>query len=148
MKFYEIKCRKCGYQLEVPEESLSVICGSCGERNHFSKLTSLLRKHAETGIDLQLPGEESGQHRDYPHSGTSEPSKRQSPAFPGENRSPLPDEEEENPEQKGAAKVMTAIFILTPFIAMAVDYFKLPPYTVIAAVALLIIIIVALKKRS
>ncbi|HOP61962.1 MAG TPA: hypothetical protein PK358_09700 [Spirochaetota bacterium] len=147
MKFYKTKCSKCGYELVVPEDSLSVICGSCGKINHFSKLTTILRKQAETGIDLKFPGEQPDYHEDS-FSGTSESQNRQFPASPGENRAPLPDEDEEYPEQKSALKIMTVLFILMPFIAMVMEYFDLPPYAAVLIIGAIIFIVFALKKRS
>jgi len=154
MEFIKIKCTKCGYELEIPDKSESVICGSCGEINRFSRLTSLLRKHSDPALEIKRedkirsttsPSGKSFENRTDP--GSKTPSTSTLPSTV-ENNKPLPDDEEEYPEQGSASKIMTIIFILAPFIAIAVERFKLPSYVAIIAIAAVIFLVFLLKKRS
>lgn len=154
MEFIKIKCRKCGYELLIPDKTEAVICGSCGEINRFSRLTSLLRKHSDPALEIKWedkissttsPSGKSIESRTTP--GSKKPSTLSVPSTV-ENNKPLPEDEEEYPEQGSASKIMTIIFILAPFIAIAVERFKLPSYVTIIAIAAVIFLIFLLKKRS
>ena len=149
MEFIKIKCRKCGYEIEIPEKTSSVICGSCGEINHFNKISALLRgqsspavqirwkdKSADIAIKEKLPAgiRDNAEPENFPDQAN-------------ENQ-PFPGDDEDFPEQKGAIKIMTLIFILAPFIAMAVEFLKLPSYAVLIAIAAVVLIVFFLKKRS
>jgi predicted RNA-binding Zn-ribbon protein involved in translation (DUF1610 family) len=154
MKFIKIRCRRCGYELTIPETTTSVICGSCGEINRFSRLTSLLRKQRDLPLEAKWEDKTPAMP---PSSGKSMERRNQAPLgipdfqSPDQGREeniPLPGEDEEIPEQGSATKIMTLIFIITPFIAIAVEHFKLPSYFAIIAIAAVIFLIFLLKKRS
>ncbi len=154
MEFIKTKCRKCGYELEIPEQTESVICGSCGEINRFSRLNSLLRKHSNPALEIKwgdtiqgAPASSGKSMESRTSSAAKTPSVSSTPAA-SENNKPLPDDEDEYPEQGNATKIMTIIFILAPFIAIAVERFKLPPYVAIIAIAAVIFLVFLLKKRS
>lgn len=58
-----------------------------------------------------------------------------------------PDEEEiDFSEEKTASKILTIVFILVPFIAMAVEFFKLPSYAAVLVVILVVVIALTLRK--
>ncbi|GEM_PF-723094 len=154
MKFIKIRCRKCGYELTIPETTTSVICGSCGEINRFSRLTSLLRKQSDLPIETKweertpaMPSSSGKSMESRNQAASGIPDFQSSDHDRGENIH-LPGEEEEIPEQGNATKLMTLIFIIAPFIAIAVEHFKLPSYVAIIAIAAVIILIFLLKKRS
>ncbi|HOP30324.1 MAG TPA: hypothetical protein P5120_09280 [Spirochaetota bacterium] len=143
MEFIKTRCRKCGYELTIPDSTTSVICGSCGEINHFSRLTTLLRKHSNPDFEIKWGDKISG----YPES--SEGSvKNGLPDIPNQKEIPDYEDDEDLPEQGSAAKLMTLIFIIAPFIALAVEHFKLPSYVALIAIASVIFLIFLLKKRS
>lgn len=158
MEYIKTKCKKCGYVIEMPEKTGSVTCGSCGHVNTFGIFSSAARadKTAAAG-----EGSRDSTNRDiktipdkHP-SDISKPSYRPQPAktgAPDNTEAQLPvdaeDEEFEFPEQKTASRIITLIFVLTPFIAMAVEFFKLPPYAAVAVIILIVVIALAIKKRS
>lgn len=154
MEFVKRKCKKCGYELEVPDSTTSVICGSCGEINTFGRLASLLGKQAGSGFEIKredkIPGTTGAPGKPVESSASSGVKTQDIRSIPSRNgeEQPLPDEGEDFPEQKSATKIMTLIFILAPFIAMAVEFFKLPPYAVFIVIAALILIVFLIKKRS
>ena len=154
MEYIKTQCRKCGYELEFPEKTESVICGSCGEINRFSRLSSLLRKHGDPALEIKWEEKISGapaQSGKRMESQTAPISKKPPVlSFPDrpQNNIPQPEDEEEDQEQGSATKIMTLIFILAPFIAIAVEHFKLPSYAAIIAIAAVILLIFILKKRS
>jgi hypothetical protein len=143
MEFIKIKCSKCGYEIEIPETTVSVVCGSCGNVNHFGKISSILKKYSD-GTDSEF------------HRNTRFPSEIKKPSYtpiPGQNpvppetNIPSDDEDAEFPEEKNASKILTLIFILAPFIAMAVEFFKFPSYVAVLIIILVIITIVSIKKK-
>lgn len=154
MEFVKIKCSKCGYELEIPEETSSVICGSCGEINTTGRLASLLRKQSATASEIKWTGKTPvtkgtagrGIESRIP-AGAKTPDIKPLPSGQDAGR-PIPEEEEGYPEQGTATKIITLIFILVPFIAMAVEFFKLPPYALFIAIAAIILIVFLIKKRS
>lgn len=140
MEFIKTKCRKCGYEIEIPEKTESVICGSCGNVNHFGKISSILKKYSDAG-EFDKPA--------------GFPSERANPSYkniPGRaqesSETDIPtDDETEFPEEKKASRILTIIFILAPFIAMAVEFFKLPSYAAVLIIILAAVIVFTLKKK-
>ncbi len=154
MKFIKTKCSKCGYELEIPEEVSSVICGSCGEINRFGKLSSILRTGIVSGTDSMQSSKSSvpqnispGPWRDKSMEVTKTPGTKPFPLGQNGNNG-NPEDEEEFQENSSATKIMTIVFILAPFIAMAVEHFKLPPIAALIPIAAIILIVFFLKKRS
>ncbi len=145
MKFIKIKCSKCGYEIEVPDTTTSVICGSCGEINHISKISSILKKYGETAFDIE---ENTTPDIKTTYSRTGRQNIPPIPVQQKEETPPSENDETDYPEEKNAVKIITLIFILTPFIAIIMEYFKLPSYTAIIFIIAIILIIFILKKRS
>ena len=154
MEYIKTQCRKCGYELEFPEKTESVICGSCGEINRFSRLNSLLRKHSDPSLEIKWEEKTSGTTA---QSGKSKenrttPALKKPPVISlpdkSENNNPLPEDDDGYPEQGSATKIMTLIFIIAPFIAIAVERFKLPSYVAVIVIAAVILLVFLLKKRS
>jgi len=145
MEFIKTKCRKCGYELEIPDKTESVICGSCGEINHFTRLSAILRKHGDSSPEIKW-GDKNIDNRKS--GGMTSPGK-QIPRSQEEDKLPVPEEDKENfPEQGPATKILTLIFIIAPFIAIAVEHFKLPSYVAVIVIAAIILLLFILKKRS
>jgi ribosomal protein S27AE len=141
MEFIKTKCRKCGYEIVIPEKTESVYCGSCGHINHYSKITSILKKYSDAG-EIDKPGT-------YP-AGLPDPSYKPVPGQRPESEQadlPADDEEAEFPEEKKASKILTAVFILAPFIAMAVEFFKLPSYVAVLIIIIIAVVVFTLKKK-
>lgn len=138
MEYKKNKCRRCGYELVMPEETVRVYCGSCGEVNSFGRISSILKKYNESlEIDsYSQPHEDGISEVSYPDPvlGSRGPDRSEN------------DGAAEFPENKNASKVITAIMILIPFLAMAADFFKLPSYAVIAVI-ILIMVIVFFKRK-
>lgn len=139
MEYIKRKCRKCGYEIELPETSLNIICGSCGNVNHYSRISSAAKKKQksdevkkESGIkEIKKPSFKSVTARTPAADEAVKP----------------PDEDEiELPEENKFFKIMTVGFILAPFIAMAVEFFKLPPYTLVLIIIIIAVIGYSLKK--
>lgn len=141
MEFIKTKCRKCGYEIVIPERTQTVYCGSCGHINHYSKITSILKKYSDAG-EIDKPGIFSNE--------LPEPSYKPVPGQrPDSAQTNLPadDEEAEFPEEKKASRILTVVFILAPFIAMAVEFFKLPSYAAVLIIILIAVIVFTLKKK-
>ncbi len=142
MEFIKSKCKKCGYEIVMPEKSESIICGSCGTINNFSKISSILKKYNESLEQLnykespddllKIPGE--GVPADW--------------KIPREKELPSGDDEEEmvSPETRKISKIMTLLFILAPFIALAIDFFKLPSYMALLIIVFIIAVIFFLRR--
>ena len=141
MEFIKTKCRKCGYEIVIPERTETVVCGSCGHINHFGSISSILKKYGETG-DINRPGEFPAEIK--------KPSYKPIPGqIPGIPEKELPPEEDdaEFPEEKKASRILTIVFILAPFIAMAVEFFKLPSYAAVLIIIIIAVIVFTLKKK-
>jgi len=141
MEFIKTKCRKCGYEIVIPEHTETVVCGSCGNVNHFGRISSILKKYSEAG-DISRPEEFTTEIK--------KPSYKTIPGqIPGipEKASPSEEEEIDFPEEKTASKIMTIIFIMAPFIAMAVEFFKLPSYAALLIIILVVVIVFTLRKK-
>lgn len=142
MEFIKSKCKKCGYEIVMPEKSESIICGSCGTINNFSKIASILKKYNES-LDPLNYKKSSGDLAKIPDervpAGWKIPEEKELPSGADEEKM-IP------PEAKRVSKVMTFIFILAPFIAMAIDFFKLPSYAAVVVIFIIIGVIFFLKK--
>ncbi len=140
MEFIKTKCRKCGYEIEIPEKTEKLICGSCGNVNYFSKISSILKKYNETVVtDVSRQSTDKTIH-------SVDKSEQVKIHIPGDESSTAEAEEAEFPEEKNISKIMTVLFILAPFIAMAIEFFKLPSYAALLIIFLIIGIIFFLKK--
>lgn len=143
MEFINSKCKKCGYEIVMPEKSESIICGSCGAVNNFSKLSSILKKYNEPlePLNYKEPPENSSK---IPGVGVPAEWK-----IPREDELPYGNDDEEemvSPEAKKISKIMTVLFIIAPFIALAIDFFKLPSYTVLLVIIFIIAVLFFLRK--
>lgn len=153
MKFIKKRCSKCGYEFEIPEQVLSVICGSCGEINRFGKISTILKAGVVSGTgSMQNSKPSAPQDSNRPRGGKSPtgikpPDIKTLPSGQSENNGNSEDEEDFQ-ENSSAAKIMTVVFILAPFIAMVVEHFKLPPIAALIPIAAIILIVFLLKKRS
>jgi len=142
MEFIREKCKKCGYEFIIPEKTENVICGSCGNVNHYSKISSIVKKYNDT-VDHGLYSRDTGV--------IIKPSGKTADEVPqNSERIDIPDDENEidNPKEKSVSKIMTVVFILAPFIAMAVEFLKLPPYAVLIIIFIIIGIIFYFKKNQ
>jgi ribosomal protein S27AE len=142
MEFIRSKCKKCGYEIIMPEKSESIICGSCGTINHFSKISSILKKYNDS-LEPVIYKETSDELLKSP--GERVPAGWKTPEVAN---LPSGEDEEEavSPEAKRISKIMTFLFILAPFIALAIDYFKLPSYTALIIIVFIIGIIYFLRR--
>lgn len=141
MEFIKSECKKCGYEIIMPEKSENVICGSCGTINSFSKISSILKKYSDSLEPSNYKGSSGNSEKipdeDLP-AGWKNPDKADLPASD--------DEEMASPDAKKISKIMTVLFILAPFIAMAIDFFKLPSYTALLFIVFIIGIIFFLRR--
>ena len=140
MEFIKVKCRKCGNAIQIPESTVNVICGSCGNVNHYGKISSILKKYSESG-EITRPGEFSAEIK-----GPSYKSIPDQTAVSSEIDIPGGQDEHDFPEEKNASRIITIVFILAPFIAMAIEFFKLPSFAAVVIIILIVVAALAFKK--
>lgn len=140
MEYIKIKCKKCSYEIDIPEKTESVVCGYCGNVNYFSKISSILKKYNDSILadkynevsgEIVQPEVESGKILVH---------------IPGDTGSLQDEDVSELPENKSLFKITTIMFILAPFIAMAIEFFKLPSYAVLLIIIGIVGVIYFLKK--
>jgi ribosomal protein S27AE len=132
MEFIKSKCKKCGYEIVMPEKSENIICGSCGTINHFSKVSSILKQYS----DSLAPSNYKEPSDDL----LKIPEEAELPYDDGD------EDDEVSPEAKKRTKIMTVLFILAPFIALGIEFFKLPSYTVFIIIAVVVGIMFFLRR--
>jgi len=148
MNYLNVKCKRCGYSLTVPERTESVVCGSCGYENKLKGVMSLLRSSSETDAieygEVSKPRvetkiEKSPSYKDY------------IPASQEETKVPSGiDEEPEGeifPENALVSKILTLLFIVMPVIAMLADFFDLPSF-ILPLVIFVIVFVIFMRKKS
>lgn len=157
MEFIIRKCGKCGFEIEVPEATKNVVCGSCGNINHFGKISSILKRYSDAGEieqNSRKPGEKTLTMNKPVSAG--KPAKKKETVYKpisGSNPAPVeretpPDEDElEFPEGGTASKILTLIIMLTPVILIFFKYFKIPSYVVIPVIILIIVVVLSRQKK-
>jgi len=140
MEFLKTKCKKCGYEIDIPDKTEKIICGSCGNVNQFSRISSILKKYNDSVMtdDFRQSTEKT-----IHSAGKSEQVKIH---IPGDEGSIAEGEDAEFPEEKNVSKIMTVLFILAPFIAMAIEFFKLPSYAALLIIFFIIGIVFFLRR--
>jgi len=140
MDYIKIKCRKCGYEIEIPENTVKVHCGSCGSVNQFGKISSILKRYSDSAFSGRYDGvpEEIKNTPDYAAQNLNNPET----VIAGD------EDDIDFPENKKASKIITVVLILAPFIVMVLDFFKLPLYTAIPFILLIVLIILSRGKQQ
>jgi ribosomal protein S27E len=141
MDFVRTKCKNCGYEIVMPEGSENIVCGSCGNVNRYSKISSVLKKYNETELMKNggfIPPEKIKTSAAPILKGEQNPAKPEMPSDEVEG---------EFPENSGFSKIMTFIFILIPFIMIAVERFNLPSYIAVIIIIIAVAVTFILKRK-
>ena len=138
MKHIVFKCRKCGYSIDIPEKTDSVLCGRCATWNRPRSLFAALDQpgpgEQEKGSILQkVPGPI---HSEIPGS------------IPVPETKDVPGAEETRPVKPGLLSMITILFVAAPAISIIVKKLNLPPATAFIILAAVIIVFNLMKKRS
>ena len=136
MKLVKFRCKKCGYELIIPEKTESVLCGNCATWNKTRGLFAGIDQEASNGegsILQKIPG---SIYSDFPERADSLEKKEELPADAGERVNP------------GPFSMVALIFILAPLISFIVAKLELPPFVAFIVLAVIIILYQFAKKKS
>lgn len=139
MKNVKYRCRKCGYILEIPERTESVLCGSCATWNRPRGLIAVLNSE---------PGEEPSEGSILQKVPGSIFSEIPGPSSGGQAGKPVPEEENEAAPKPGIFTLAALLFFLAPFVSFIVSKFNLPPLITFIVLAAVFTLYMIGKKRS
>lgn len=137
MKILLFRCRKCGYIMNIPEKTESVLCGRCCTWNKPGNIFAALDQPYENGESSPILKQNADIGSD-----------KISDVTDVEEKSAYTASGKEKPSKPGLLSFVAILFLLGPALSYLVAKYKLPPLLTVAFMAGLIILYQFMKKRS
>jgi len=152
MNYLNVRCKRCGYNLTVPEKTESVVCGSCGYENKLKGVMSLIKTSSDQ-VTIELPDIKPSEknkkdYREMYKDSIKTPLPIKEGKVPSQAKEDEVEDNEVFPENTSVSKILTLLFILMPIIAMLADFFNLPSFILPVVIFIIVLAIFMMKKKN